>query len=159
MEKHQEDFKNMKAALLQEGYKEKDVTFTAKKATLLGLLYSLPFIAILGLIYRFLLVGRAHLTEITGASFYLTFFAIIIISTVIHELLHGFGWAFSSGHGWKAVRFNINALMPSCACRSALEKFISIPNRRTFTINCSKNNKCPFFSHLSRNYLIFYYDH
>ncbi|MBU5363624.1 DUF3267 domain-containing protein [Enterococcus raffinosus] len=122
MEKHQEDFKNMKAALLQEGYKEKDVTFTAKKAILLGLLYSLPFIAILGLIYRFLLVGGAHLTEITGASFYLTFFAIIIISTVIHELLHGFGWAFSSGYGWKAVRFNINALMPSYACRSALEK-------------------------------------
>lgn len=50
------------------------------------------------------------------------FIAIIVISVVIHELLHGIGWAISSGQGWKVVRFNINAMMPSCACKVALEK-------------------------------------
>lgn len=122
MNEHQKEFQKMKVALLQEGYKEKDVTFTAKKATALGLLYSLPFIMILILIYRFLLVGRAHLTEITVPSFYLTFFAIVVITVMIHELLHGIGWAFSSGNGWNVVRFNISALMPSCTCKSVLEK-------------------------------------
>ena len=50
------------------------------------------------------------------------FITIIAISVVIHELLHGIGWAISSGEGWKVVRFNINALMPSCACKVALKK-------------------------------------
>ena len=38
MEKHQEEFKKMKMALKQEGYREKDVTFTAKKASVMGIL-------------------------------------------------------------------------------------------------------------------------
>lgn len=122
MEKHQEEFKKMKAVLKQEGYREKDVTFTAKKATVIGILYSIPFIAILGIIYRFFLIDRAYLTEITGSSFYLMFISVVIISVVIHELLHGIGWSVSSGNGWQTVRFNINALMPSCACKSPLKK-------------------------------------
>ena len=50
------------------------------------------------------------------------FIAIIAASVVVHELLHGIGWAISSGKGWKVVRFNINAMMPSCACKVALKK-------------------------------------
>ena len=50
------------------------------------------------------------------------FLAIIAVSVVVHELLHGIGWAISSGKGWKVVRFNINAMMPSCACKVALKK-------------------------------------
>lgn len=122
MEKHQEEFKKMEIALKQEGYLEKDVTFTAKKASVMGILYSIPFIVILGFIYRYFLIDRAHLTEITGSSFYLMFIGVVIISVFIHEVLHGIGWSFSSGNGWQAVRFNINALMPSCACKSPLKK-------------------------------------
>lgn len=64
------------------------------------------------------------MSEVGGFSFYIMFIAIIAISVVIHELLHGIGWAISSGEGWKVVRFNINAMMPSCACKVALKKEI-----------------------------------
>ncbi len=122
MDKHSENFEKMKAQLHEQGYHEKDVTITSGKAMILGVFYALPFVIIFGLLYRFLLVERAYLLEVSGLSFYIIFIAIIAISVVIHELLHGVGWAVASGKGWNVVRFNINAMMPSCACKVALEK-------------------------------------
>lgn len=120
--KNNDDFSRVKADLKARGYKEKNVTIPSGKAMILGVIYALPFIIILGLLYRFLLIEKAHLLEIDGLSFYMMFIAIIVISVVIHELLHGIGWAISSGKGWKVVRFNISAMMPSCACKVALKK-------------------------------------
>lgn len=117
-----EEFEKMKVQLHEKGYKEKDVTITSGKAMTLGVLYALPFVIVFGLLYRFFLIERAHLSEVGGLSFYIMFIVIIAISVVIHELLHGIGWAISSGKGWNVVRFNINAMMPSCACKVALEK-------------------------------------
>ncbi len=122
MDKHSENFEKIKAQLHEQGYHEKDVTITSGKAMILGVLYALPFVIVFGLLYRFLLVERAYLLEVSGLSFYLIFIAVIAVSVVIHELLHGAGWAAASGKGWNAVRFNINAMMPSCACKAALEK-------------------------------------
>ena len=122
MDKHSENFEKIKAQLHEQGYHEKDVTITSGKAMILGVLYALPFVIVFGLLYRFLLIERAYLLEVSGLSFYILFIAIIAISVVIHELLHGVGWAVASGKGWNVVRFNINAMMPSCACKAALEK-------------------------------------
>ena len=119
---HNDEFQKMKTKLNESGYKEKEVTITSGKAMALGLLYSLPFVVILGLVYRFFMIDRANLLEVSGITFYITFIVIIAISVVIHELLHGIGWAISSGKGWNVVRFNINAMMPSCACKVALKK-------------------------------------
>ena len=116
------DFKEMQENLNKAGYTERKVTFSSKKATVLGGLSVLPLVVIFAVIYRIALVGRAHLTELTGPSFYFTLVPIIIVSIVVHELLHGIGWALSSGKGWSVVRFNINALMPSCACKAALRR-------------------------------------
>lgn len=120
--KNNEAFNRVRAELKAGGYQEKDVTIPSGKAMVLGVVSVLPFITILGLFYRFVLIERAHLSEIGGLSFYIMFVAIIVVSVVIHELLHGIGWAISSGKGWKVVRFNINAMMPSCACKVALKK-------------------------------------
>ena len=117
-----EDFNRVQANLKASGYKEKNVIISSRKAMVLGIIYALPFIIILGLLYRFMLIESAHLLEISGLSFYIMFIAIIVVSVVLHELLHGIGWAISSGKGWKVVRFNINAMMPSCACKVALKK-------------------------------------
>lgn len=122
MRTHNDAFESMKKGLIADGYKEKNVTVSAGKAMIFGLLSALPFVIILGLIYRFFLLERAYLSEINGTAFYVKFAAIMVISTVIHELLHGVGWALSSGQGWSVVRFNMNALMPSCACKVALNK-------------------------------------
>ncbi len=122
MSSHSEELEKMKVQLQEKGYKEKNVTISSGKAMGLGVLYALPFVIIFGLLYRFLLIERAHLLEVGGLSFYIMFIAIIAVSVVIHEVLHGVGWAISSGKGWNVVRFNINAMMPSCACKVALEK-------------------------------------
>lgn len=122
MDYHAENFEKLKIQLNEKGYKEKDVTITSGKAMVSGVFYALPFVIVFGLLYRFLLVKRAHLLEVSGLSFYILFIAIIAVSVVIHELLHGIGWAAASGKGWTVVRFNISAMMPSCACKAALEK-------------------------------------
>lgn len=97
MSNYNEEFEKMKVQLHEKGYKEKDVTISSGKAMVLGVLYALPFVIIFGLLYRFLLIERAHLSEVGGLSFYIMFIVIIVISVVIHELLHGIGWAISSG--------------------------------------------------------------
>lgn len=117
-----EEFEKTEVQLRDKGYREKDVTLSSGKAMGFGLLYALPFVLILGLLYRFLLIKKAHLLETSGPSFYLLFIAIIAVCVVIHELLHGVGWAAASGKGWDVVRFNISAMMPSCACKAALKK-------------------------------------
>lgn len=117
-----EEYEKMKVQLREKGYQEKDVTMSSAKAMVSGGLSALPFVIIFGFMYRFLLIERAHLLEVGGLSFYVMVFAIIVISTVTHELLHGIGWAVSSGKGRDVFRFNINAMMPSCACKTALRK-------------------------------------
>ena len=116
------EFENIKKDFNSQGYKEKDVTIKSGKAMIMGVLYSLPFVIVLGLIYRFFLIDRAYLSEATGITFYIMFILIIAISVIVHELLHGIGWAISSKKGWKVVRFNISAMMPSCACKTPLTK-------------------------------------
>ena len=122
VKKGNEIFNKVHADLKASGYREKNVTISSGKAMILGVVYALPFIIIVGLLYRFILIERAYLLKISGLSFYIMLGAIIVASVVIHELLHGIGWAVSSGKGWKVVRFNINAMMPSCACKTALKK-------------------------------------
>lgn len=116
------DFSEMQAKLKKVGYKKKNVIISSKKATVLGGMSVLPLVIIFAVIYRLTLVERAHLTELSGPGFYIILVAIITISIVVHELLHGVGWALSSGKGWNIVRFNISGFMPSCACKMALSK-------------------------------------
>ncbi len=122
MDSYSEDFEKTKAELHEKGYQEKDVTIPSGKAMVFGTLYALPFVIAFGLLYRFLLIERAYLLEVSGIAFYVLFIAIIAVSVVIHELLHGIGWAAASGKGWNVIRFNIHALMPSCACKAVLKK-------------------------------------
>lgn len=122
MDHYRKNFEKVKEQLFEKGYKEKDVTFTSGKAMVLGVLFALPFVIVAGLLYRLFLLERSYLLELNSLSFYVMFIAITVVSVVIHELLHGIGWAAASGKGWNVVHFNINALMPSCACKVVLEK-------------------------------------
>ncbi len=150
MDKHSENFEKMKAQLHEQGYHEKDVTITSGKAMILGVFYALPFVIVFGLLYRFWLIERAYLLEVSGLSFYIIFIAIIAISVVIHELLHGVGWAVASGKGWNVVRFNINAMMPSCACKVALEKKVMQSQKQTRDSDNIQCARTPYFQRFSR---------
>lgn len=122
VDNHSENFEKLKAQLCEKGYTEKDVTIAPRRAMISGVLYALPFVIVFGLLYRYFLMERAYLLEVSGLPFYMLFLAITAISVVAHELLHGIGWAAASGKGWNVIRFNISAMMPSCACKTALEK-------------------------------------
>ena len=101
---------------------ERARTFSKSQAMLYGVLCALPFLAAVGAFFRFVLRERAQLMDLGGPTFFFAFLAISIVSATLHELLHGLGWAVSSGRGWKAVRFNVSALMPSCACTVPLRR-------------------------------------
>lgn len=62
--KDNETFNRVQAELKASGYREKDVTISSGKAMVLGIVYALPFVITLGLLYRFLLIERAHLSEV-----------------------------------------------------------------------------------------------
>lgn len=116
------DFKQTMDDFQAKGYKPKDVTMSSKMAIIKGVIFALPFVILLGVVYRVFLTDKASLLEINGISFYATFIAIIVVSVFIHELLHGFGWIIASRKGWGTIKFNISALMPSCSCRTVLTK-------------------------------------
>lgn len=59
----------------------------------------MPFVLLFGVVYRLFFLERAHLLELGGVSFYLMFLAVIAVSVVLHELLHGIGWAIASRLG------------------------------------------------------------
>lgn len=61
--KENEDFNRVQADLKANGFREKDVTIPSGKAMVLGIVYALPFVITLGLLYRFLLIKRAHLSD------------------------------------------------------------------------------------------------
>lgn len=122
MKQANEQFQMLEEQLVEKGYSKKDVTLSSGKATILGLLYAFPLVMISVLCYRFVLFDRVEFSGAVGISFYAMFLAIMIVSVVIHEVLHGIGWAISSGKGWGIVRFHLSALTPSCACRTPLSK-------------------------------------
>ena len=65
-----EDFNRIQANLKASGYKEKNVIISSRKAMILGIIYAIPFITILGLLYRFMLMscptnGQLHFENLT----------------------------------------------------------------------------------------------
>ena len=52
----------------------------------------------------------------------LWFCLLIILTTIIHEGLHGLGWVSACKEGWKSIRFGVmwDSLTPYCHCKEAL---------------------------------------
>lgn len=116
------EFQHLQDDLNSVGYLKKDMILSSSRTMIVGTLYALPLVIIFGFVYRFLLLDHARLLEMNGLSFYIMFLAIIIVSVIIHECLHGLGWALFSGKSWSSIRFNFHAMMPSCACRIPLSR-------------------------------------
>lgn len=115
-------FQALQRELQEAGYLERNITFSSARAITLGLLCALPFVALFGVIFRLFLIDRAQLSDAGGIAFYIMVLVIVAVSVIIHELLHGLGWAIFGKKGWRAIHFNISALMPTCTCQAALMK-------------------------------------
>ncbi|MGM0216879.1 DUF3267 domain-containing protein [Enterococcus sp. AZ109] len=108
--------------LLDTRHGKREVTFSSTTATIVGLLYALPFIVVIGFWFRFVLSKRASLMDIGGMRFFLVFLLIIVVSVIIHEFLHGLGWVLAGKLEWNQINYGFTSMMPYCACKSPLKK-------------------------------------
>lgn len=95
---------------------------TAKEAALKSVLYAAPFLAFLAPLYRLALIQRSILPDVSGIRFYFLLGAILAVNTILHELLHGIGWALIGQAGWDSISFCLNGILPSCSCHLVLKK-------------------------------------
>ena len=114
-------FDRLTADLEGQGYIRKNITVSSLKANLLGFVAGFVPTVPFGIV--FILLTRGEYTGI-GHIWYMLFFPIFIASVLIHEGLHGTGWAiFAKGH-FKSIAFGVvwQALMPYCTCKDPLRK-------------------------------------
>ena len=112
-----ENFEVQRERLKNEGYVEHEALISVVKANIFAIILALPFIAIFFTLY--LLIWK----HIQGdAAKMLVLLLVLIISIVIHELLHGFGWRLSCKNGFKSIRFGViwSKLTPYCNCKEPL---------------------------------------
>ncbi len=110
---------------------QKEVTISAGKANLYGLIFLMPLIMVLGLPYCYLWPEQftsEKFRSYLAARELLTFLdisigvLIMLSGAVMHELLHGLGWSYYSKKGWKSIHFGIvwKFLTPYCHCNEPL---------------------------------------
>lgn len=127
--KRKANFKAKEAALLEKGYKRKDLTVSIAKANFVGVLLTLPIVALIVLGYY---LYNGHFGVLTllkeNSPRYFIYLAVVFVSfiplAVVHELIHGFCWARGAENGKKDIQYGFikEQLTPYCACLSPLKK-------------------------------------
>lgn len=95
---------------------------TAREASWKSILYAAPFLAFLAPLYCLALMQRSTLPEVSGIRFCFLLGAVLAVSIVLHELLHGIGWALIGRAGWDSISFHLSGILPSCSCHLVLKK-------------------------------------
>jgi len=115
-QKRTEIFEAEAARLTEDGYKCKDITTTALTAnvagTLLGIVAAAPLCVLFCCLFG---INETYPHP-------LIYFGVIIVSIVVHELIHGLTWSLFTKHGFKSVAFGViwKYLTPYCSCKEAL---------------------------------------
>ncbi len=119
-QKRLEKFNEVSASMEAEGYKKTELTINILKANIFSivLLIVVAIISIVPFVLRYddIFSGMSSLGTI---SFFLVFLALI----VVHELIHGIGWAIST-KTFSVIDFGImrDSLTPYCTCSQPLSK-------------------------------------
>lgn len=111
-----------KRELEKQGFRSTEVVMTAKEASLKGMLYAFPFLAFLTALYRLALVQRSISLDLAKLRSYFIFAFLLLANAVLHELLHGLGWALVGKAKWSSITFHIRGMLLSCSCHLALKK-------------------------------------
>ena len=117
--KRKEEFEQLTEKLVAEGYRPNHITIGVVEANVLALVIGLPFI--IPLFVAFIAVGHTYDLEYWTM---LAVFAIFIVLTVVHELIHGITWAHFAENGWKSISFGIimEYLTPYFSCNQPMKK-------------------------------------
>ena len=114
-------YKEVEKEMLEKGYEKHEFTVSLVKANMYAFFDGLPFILIFFLIYYF--VGNKFTIGngiVTGIIILLN----LIVSTIVHEGLHGLGYLPSVKNPSKEIEFGFikEMLTPYCVCNALLRK-------------------------------------
>ncbi len=127
-EKRMAIFNETEKSLLEQGYQEKELTISIKKANTMGavvtIALSIPFIVAFVLCNPSALKSFIDNYSFTSFLFLMLAMLSTLVLIVVHELIHGFFWSFGARRGWKDIEFGyIKEMMtPYCACLSPLKR-------------------------------------
>ena len=125
-QRRKENFEKTEKDLTGKGYKRTDLTISVIKANTIGVLITLPLMAVVCIFYIVINGGLVDAGK-TPWPEYLNFW-IFIISTVllvvIHEGIHGLCWSFGAPNHLKDIEFGFIAQMltPYATCKAPLSK-------------------------------------
>ena len=114
-------FEALSAEMVQNGYSRVELTVGIVKANVFAIVLLVPlFIIGFGL---FLLNNKSFSGSFTATAM-LLLLPVFLALIVIHELIHGVGWAIFAEHGFKDIEFGFmkQYLTPYCTCLVPLTK-------------------------------------
>ncbi|MCR5328002.1 MAG: DUF3267 domain-containing protein [Saccharofermentans sp.] len=130
--KRVENFNKIVAELEGSGYKRVDLTISLITANTVGLLATLPFIAIVIALYVLhngtdIYGGFETMPWPVPVSFIIVI-VIMAVGIVVHEGIHGLFWSFGTKNHLKDIEFGfvVQMLTPYCTCKVPLSKPIYI---------------------------------
>ena len=131
--KRQAAFDEKEKKFLEKGYERKDIQISVLTANFVGILLTLPFVAIIvaGYILR---NGMFDFHKVLDENPVLYFagiggiLAASIVLTVVHEKIHGWFWTIGAENGKKDIEFGFQkeTFTPYCTCTSPLTKSMYI---------------------------------
>ena len=121
-QKRLEVFNNVRNKLIEEGYREKFITITLLKVNIMVLVTTVP-ICIICTILFWTIHMKNKTFFIENTRLLGVFWITIFIGIIIHELIHGVFWAFSTKKKWKSIGFGVDwgTLTPYCTCNEELK--------------------------------------
>ena len=120
-QKRLDKFEALSAQMIEQGYRRVELTVSIVKANVFAIVLLIPlFIIGFGL---FILRNRTFSGSVTPATMLLLLLAFLAL-IVIHELIHGAGWAIFAEHGFRDIEFGFmkQYLTPYCTCLVPLTK-------------------------------------
>ena len=120
-QKRLDKFEALSAQMIEQGYRRVELTVSIVKANVFAIVLLIPlFIIGFGL---FFLRNRTFSGRFTPAAMLLLLLAFLAL-IVIHELIHGAGWAIFAEHGFRDIEFGFmkQYLTPYCTCLVPLTK-------------------------------------
>ena len=131
--KRQAAFDEKEKKLLEKGYERKDIQISVLTANFVGILLTLPFVAVIvaGYILRNGMFDFHKVLDENPVLYFAGIGGIIaasIVLTVVHEKIHGWFWTIGAENGKKDIEFGFQkeTLTPYCTCTSPLTKSMYI---------------------------------
>lgn len=120
-QKRHEAFEKIAEQMVEEGYRRHELTIGVTFANIVGPLIILPVCLIVAMVYFYSKESEDFLYLQLGWSF----FVLLGILFVVHELIHGVVWTIFAKEHMRSVSFGVipKFLTPYCVCEEPLKKW------------------------------------